>query len=96
MFVSVRQNHCSHAISNDFCNKIGPKRSLVQPPKDYFGFVGNLTHDVADFVLHPPSREHESAIGDAIARALDIVPLAVEGKMEAAMLKLHSQRTPPL
>ncbi len=56
----------------------------------------NLMHDVGDFVLHPPSREHESAIGDAIVRTLDIVPLVVEGKMEAAMLKLHSQRLAPL
>jgi PTH1 family peptidyl-tRNA hydrolase len=50
-----------------------------------------LEQDVVDFVLHPPSRDHLIAIEGAITRALDILPLAIEGRTEAAMLKLHTQ-----
>ena len=55
----------------------------------------NLTQDVADFVLHPPSREHAAAIDEAITRALDVVPALVEGQFERAMLKLHSAPKTP-
>ncbi len=51
----------------------------------------NLAQDVADFVLHPPSREHEAAIDDSLTRALDIVPQLIEGQFERAMMKLHAQ-----
>lgn len=59
-----------------------------------------LTQEVADFVLHPPSREHLQAIGDAIDRSLEIVPQLVEGQFERAMMKLHAtpkiaSATPP-
>jgi peptidyl-tRNA hydrolase, PTH1 family len=46
--------------------------------------------DVVDYVLHPPSREHHNAIDAAIVRSLEILPLAIEGRTEAAMLKLHT------
>lgn len=49
-----------------------------------------LEQDVVDYVLHPPSREHHNAIEAAITRALDVLPLAIEGRAEAAMLKLHT------
>jgi len=49
-----------------------------------------LTQEVADFVLHPPSREHEQAIEGSIDRALEIVPQVVEGQFERAMMKLHA------
>lgn len=49
-----------------------------------------LEQAVADFVLHPPSREHQEAIDGAIGRALEVVPLLVEGRTEAAVLKLHT------
>jgi peptidyl-tRNA hydrolase, PTH1 family len=49
-----------------------------------------LTQEVADFVLHPPSREHLQAIEDAIGRSLDIVPQVVDGQFERAMMKLHA------
>jgi len=54
-----------------------------------------LKQEVADFVLHPPSREHEQAIAEAIARALEIVPQLVEGQFERAMMKLHRTPTAP-
>ena len=50
-----------------------------------------LAQDVVDYVLHPPSREHHNAIDAAITRALDVLPLAIDGRAEAAMLKLHTQ-----
>ncbi|MFN8735562.1 MAG: aminoacyl-tRNA hydrolase, partial [Betaproteobacteria bacterium] len=50
-----------------------------------------FTQDVADFVLHPPSREHQQAIEAAMERALDCVPALVEGQFERAMMKLHAR-----
>jgi PTH1 family peptidyl-tRNA hydrolase len=50
-----------------------------------------LTQEVADFVLHPPGREHQQAIDDSIGRALDVVPQLVDGQFERAMLRLHAQ-----
>lgn len=56
----------------------------------------NLNQEVADFVLHPPSREQETSIDAAIDRALDIVPLLVEGQFERATMRLHaSPKAPP-
>ena len=55
----------------------------------------SLTQDVADFVLHPPSHEHDAAIDEAIGRALDIVPALVEGQFERAMMKLHAAPKTP-
>lgn len=52
-----------------------------------------FTQEVADFVLHPPGREHQQAIDDAMGRALDCVPALVEGQFERAMMKLHSKST---
>ena len=54
-----------------------------------------LHQEVADFVLHPPSREHEAAIDETIGRALEIVPQLVEGQFERAMMKLHAAPKPP-
>jgi len=48
-----------------------------------------MVQEVADFVLHPPSREHQQAIDDAMGRALEIVPLLVQGQFERAMMRLH-------
>jgi PTH1 family peptidyl-tRNA hydrolase len=48
-----------------------------------------LVQEVADFVLHPPGREHLQAIDAAMGRALDVVPLLVEGQFERAMMQLH-------
>jgi len=50
-----------------------------------------LTQEVADFVLHPPSREHLQAIEESIGRALEVVPQLIDGQFERAMLKLHAQ-----
>jgi PTH1 family peptidyl-tRNA hydrolase len=54
-----------------------------------------LAQEVADFVLHPPGREHEVAIDQSIGRALELVPLLVDGQFEQAMMKLHAAPKTP-
>lgn len=50
-----------------------------------------LNQQVADFVLHRPTREQQQAIDDAIGRALDCLPDAVAGRLEAATMRLHTR-----
>lgn len=50
-----------------------------------------LNQDVADFVLHPPRKEEQPLIDDAVARGESIIGLLVEGRFEAAMLRLHTR-----
>ncbi len=45
---------------------------------------------VADYVLSDPRREERELIEDAMQQAQNIAHLVIEGKTEAAMLKLHS------
>jgi peptidyl-tRNA hydrolase, PTH1 family len=47
--------------------------------------------EVADYVLHPPSRAEQSAIDDALDRALQIWPRLAAGEMERAMHELHTR-----
>lgn len=53
------------------------------------GHPGDRT-DVAGYVLNDPRREERELIDAAMQRALDVAHLIIEGKTEAAMLKLHS------
>lgn len=46
--------------------------------------------EVANFVLNAPRKEEQVLIEGSLQRAQDVAPLIIEGKMEAAMLKLHS------
>jgi len=48
--------------------------------------------EVSNYVLNVPRREERVLIDEAMQRAQDVAPLFVEGRMEAAMLKLHSAR----
>ena len=50
-----------------------------------------LQQDVADFVLHPPRKEEQVAIDQAIERGQDVVGLLADGKFEAAMMRLHTR-----
>lgn len=50
-----------------------------------------LEQEVADFVLHPPRRDEQAAIDDAVERGESIVELLAEGRFEAAMLRLHTK-----
>lgn len=47
---------------------------------------------VVDYVLAPPRREEAALIGEAIARSLEVWPLLVQDRFEAAMLKLHTRK----
>jgi len=46
--------------------------------------------DVSNYVLNAPRREEQELIEHAMQRAQNVASLIVEGKLEAAMLKLHS------
>lgn len=47
--------------------------------------------EVVGYVLNNPRREERELIHDAMQQSLNIASLLVEGKTEAAMLKLHSR-----
>lgn len=53
------------------------------------GHPGERT-EVVDYVLHEPRREETELIKQAMQRAQELAPLIADGKLEAAMLKLHS------
>ncbi len=53
------------------------------------GHPGERT-EVVNYVLNAPRKEEQVLIDEAMQRAQDVAPLIIEGKMEAAMLKLHS------
>ncbi len=46
--------------------------------------------EVVNYVLNDPRREERELIDDAMQQAQNIAHLVIEGKTEAAMLKLHS------
>ncbi len=50
----------------------------------------NLQQQVADFVLHRPRREDQELIEQAIDKSLLVLPQIVDGKFEAATMKLHT------
>lgn len=50
----------------------------------------DLQQAVVDFVLHPPRRDEQAAIDDAIDRGLDVLPRLLDGDAEAAMMALHT------
>jgi len=51
-------------------------------------------NDGADYVLEKPPAEEREAIEGAIGRALELVPQMLEGDLQGAMQKLHSQDKP--
>jgi len=46
---------------------------------------------VADYVLKSPPAPERELIESALKRCLDVAELLLEGNMQAAMLKLHTQ-----
>ena len=46
--------------------------------------------EVVNYVLKAPRKEEQVLIDEAMQRAQDVTQLIIEGKQEAAMLKLHS------
>jgi len=49
--------------------------------------------DVSNYVLNDPRREERELIDEAMQQAQNIAHLVIEGKAEAAMLKLHSLKS---
>ena len=47
-------------------------------------------NEVVNYVLKAPRKEEQVLIEDAMQHAQEVAPLIIEGKLEAAMLKLHS------
>ena len=46
--------------------------------------------EVVNYVLNPPRREESELMESALQRALDVSNLIMDGKLEAAMLRLHT------
>lgn len=57
------------------------------------GHPGNRDR-VTPWVLGNPSQVDEDAMLDAIARALDVLPLVIDGDFNEAMKRLHTSRDP--
>jgi PTH1 family peptidyl-tRNA hydrolase len=51
-------------------------------------------HAVTEYVLNKPDVDDRASIDGAIGRALEIMPLIVEGDLQNAMLKLHTPDKP--
>ena len=49
-----------------------------------------LEQPVVDFVLHPPRRDDQKLIDEAIERGMDVLPQLFDGEPDAAMMKLHT------
>ena len=47
--------------------------------------------EVVNYVLNDPRREERELIEEAMQHSLHVAPLIVEGKQEAAMLRLHTK-----
>jgi PTH1 family peptidyl-tRNA hydrolase len=65
------------------------------PSKDFWRLRIGIGHpgdraEVANYVLNDPRREERELMEQAMQKAQDIAHLVIEGKTEAAMLKLHS------
>lgn len=63
--------------------------------KDFWRLRVGIGHpgernEVSNYVLNAPRKEEQELIDGAMQRAQQVLPLMVEGKQEAAMLKLHS------
>ena len=63
--------------------------------KDFWRLRVGIGHpgernEVVNYVLNAPRKEEQVLIDEAMQRAQDVAPLIIEGKMEAAMLKLHT------
>lgn len=63
--------------------------------KDFWRLRVGIGHpgernEVSNYVLNAPRKEEQTLIDEAMQRAQEVAPLIIEGKLEAAMLKLHS------
>lgn len=78
--------HGGHNGLKDITSHIGPGYWRLRIG---IGHPGDRSA-VSGFVLNAPRREELELITDGLSRAQDVARLIIEGKQEAAMLKLHS------
>lgn len=50
-----------------------------------------LSNEVVDYVLHPPSKSERLIIDKALDQAQETLPLIMQGEMQKAMQKLHTE-----
>lgn len=63
--------------------------------KDFYRLRIGIGHpgtraQVVDYVLHPPGKDEQKKIDDAIMRAIHILPVLLKDGVEKAMCRLHS------
>ena len=92
--VKIKQGggHAGHNGLRDIQARIGSSdfwrvRIGIGHPREL-----KLEQDVADFVLHRASREHQALIDDCVARAAEVMPEAINGSMQVATMKLHAKK----
>ena len=54
------------------------------------GSQQQVQQQVADYVLHRPRKEEQVLIDEAIEKSLRVLPLAIDGKFDAATMQLHT------
>ena len=96
--VKIKQGggHAGHNGLRDIIENLGTAdfwrlRIGIGHPRD----LAASEQEVADFVLHPPSREEHALMDAAIERGIEVFDLILAGNMAAAMHKLHTKPKPP-
>lgn len=54
--------------------------------------VGRPKHDTIDYVLGTPTKSEQSHIAEAIRQAEEVMPLVLDGRIDAAMKHLHTKQ----
>jgi peptidyl-tRNA hydrolase, PTH1 family len=92
--VKIKQGggHAGHNGLKDIAASLGAPdfwrlRIGIGHPRD----LAASEQEVVDFVLHPPRKEDRDLIDEAIDRSLAVFDSILDGKMEAAMHKLHTK-----
>lgn len=80
--------HGGHNGLRDIINQLGDKE--FHRVRIGVGHPGHRDH-VHDYVLNPPSRSDLQSIHASIDRAIDILPLIMQGDIQKAMQELHSE-----
>jgi PTH1 family peptidyl-tRNA hydrolase len=83
-------SHAGHNGLRDIHAQLGP---------DYWRLRIGVGHpgvksEVVSWVLKKPMAEHREAIHTSIDRAVQALPLLLDGEMEKAMVKIHTSKPP--
>ena len=81
--------HGGHNGMRDIIKALGDQRDFLRL-RIGVGHPGN-SKQVADYVLNNPSRSEADAILRTLERAADVMPDAVAGNWQRAMLEMHSE-----